>query len=342
MFSSRQFIYDVYDIPSTWILETYLKLPYTLQGQTVKIKSIFNAKDTCPSLSLYYNKAYDRYSFKCFSSGNSGSAVTIMMELWKTDFARTSQRLIQEYTEYVKKGEKNVKRKIEAVENQIVDIKIRYWTNRDAKFWSNFNISSSILKEYNVKPLESYTLNKVNQSGTILKTYSFDNLRWAYGYFKKDGGLYKIYNPYNKEGKFFNINNEYIQGTDQLELGNDTLCIASSLKDIMTLRSINLKGLDYLAPGSENTLFNKDYLEDLFENREYRRAFTLFDNDDAGKKGMSTYKAEYGFGICLIPAENDVSEIMRVRRYNEAVRTIVPYINNTVEKIYKVKFNIKS
>ena len=71
MFSSSSYLHDINDIPSEWILENYLDLPYKLTGQSVKLKSIFNIADKDPSMVIYYNSAKKKYVFKDFSSDSS-------------------------------------------------------------------------------------------------------------------------------------------------------------------------------------------------------------------------------------------------------------------------------
>ena len=77
MFSSEEYLENINDIPTTWILEHYLNLPYKLTGQTVKIKSLFNVKDKDPSLVFYW--WHDRYVFKDFSSGQKGSVIHLSL-----------------------------------------------------------------------------------------------------------------------------------------------------------------------------------------------------------------------------------------------------------------------
>ena len=80
MFSSKNFIHNVYQVPSTWIFETYLGLAEPLSGQRVRMNSIFNPADKNPSMFLYYDRDNDVYKYKCFSTGKGGSAIDIIME----------------------------------------------------------------------------------------------------------------------------------------------------------------------------------------------------------------------------------------------------------------------
>ena len=73
-----------------------------------------------------------------------------------------------------------------------------------------------------------------------------------YGYFDKDGKVYKIYQPSQKKYKFIKIN-AHLQGFDQLEYNQPYLVICSSLKDAMCLSQFNYN-LEVIAPDSENTV----------------------------------------------------------------------------------------
>ena len=104
MFSVRNFIDNVNDIPSVWIFETYLGLKSPLTGQSVRTHSIFNPNDRNPSMYLYYNRDAGCYRYKCFSTGKSGSAVDLMMHVWNLSFIETAQRIIDDYKNYTKQG----------------------------------------------------------------------------------------------------------------------------------------------------------------------------------------------------------------------------------------------
>ena len=62
MISIKNLIIDYKDIPETWIFEHYCKLNRKLIGQDEKIKSMFNSKDTVPSMCIYFNKSIGKYA----------------------------------------------------------------------------------------------------------------------------------------------------------------------------------------------------------------------------------------------------------------------------------------
>jgi hypothetical protein len=333
MFSSN-YVYNVNDIPTTWILETYLDLPYKLSGQSIKIKSLFNAADKDPSMVFYWR---DKYVFKDFSSGKSGGTIDAMMGLFKMNFQNTANKIINDYKIYLDKGNSaDIEISVEPFHWTGTGIKVRSWNTMDVKFWwKQHNAGSDLLTQYNIKPIETYTLNKVLKSGDVVESYQIGPAQLIYGYFKNDGTLYKIYRPKLKKGKFISLDNNYIQGLEQLSGEVDTLVIAASMKDLLVLKSLKLK-IDILAPPSENTLLSEGLMEDLKER--YDNIVALLDPDEAGKKAMEKYKEQHGVGICYIPYKDDgdISEVMKLEGKSETLMKVVPALSRAIEK-YKLQ-----
>ena len=201
------------------------------------------------------------------------------------------------------------------------DYEIRYWNNFDAKYWSEFNINSSTLKNYNVSPLEFFTMEKELIDGSI-KTIKF-NKTYTYGYFREDGELYKIYMPKNIDKKFIKVQ-DYLQGTDQLQYDKKYLIITSSLKDLIVFRQLGIGNIEAIAPDSENTVVPKNLLNKITSN--YTKTFVLFDNDQPGINSMKKYQEMYGFDYIILDMEKDLSD--SVKKYGiEKVRgTLLPLL----------------
>tara|TARA_Y100000389_G_scaffold175372_1_gene186081 strand:+ start:523 stop:1554 length:1032 start_codon:yes stop_codon:yes gene_type:complete len=330
MFSSEEYLENINDIPTTWILEHYLNLPYKLTGQTVKIKSLFNVKDKDPSLVFYW--WHDRYVFKDFSSGQKGSVIHAMMAMFNKNFLQTSEQIKKDY--FKAKREGNVdKVKIEVHEYKWIadNIKIRRWNTLDAKYWTQYNINSNLLEEYCVKPLLGYDLIK-EQDGLEVESFTNDVPKYVYGYFKKeDDTLYKIYRPFWKNRKFMTLDPNYIQGTEQLTKSKKFLIIASSMKDMLVLKSMNLKA-DVIAPNSENSMVPERLMNNYLDT--YEAVVTLFDPDDAGIKAMKEYENKYQIPFCYIPFKNngDLADMMKEKGRDYTLEMVIPVINRAVEK----------
>jgi hypothetical protein len=206
----------------------------------------------------------------------------------------------------------------------VISHKIRNWNTLDRDFWVKYNIGLKLLKQYNVFPLEEYIMEKKEDEN--IHSMKISN-HYIYGYFKKDGSLYKIYQPKNLRVKFVKIKS-YTQGSEQLE-NHSKLLITSSLKDIMAIKSLNLK-IDCIAPDSENTIIS------ISEMNEYIKKYNgkvsvLFDNDKEGIKAMYKYKEIYNINSFLFTLSKDVSDGLKEYGVNKVLYTLIPPLQRCFE-----------
>ena len=331
MFSSEVYITNVHEVPTQWILQEYLELGYKLVGQTIKVKSFFNPKDKDPSLAFYWKN--NKYVFKCFSTGNSGGTIDAMMVLFNMDFSSTAQKILDDYKTFLTKGGGIDEIDLDIIEHEwcASDIKIRKWNTYDAKFYTSINVTSDSLSKHFIKPIETYVLSKVEkESRGVLESFSIGPAQHIYGYFKEDGTLYKVYRPFRKKGKFITLDSSYIQGEEQLE-GHDFLIIASSMKDLLVLKSLGLKA-DIIAPGSENTKLTPEKIEEY--KKSYKAIVTLFDPDAAGIKAMKEYLEDFGIPFCYLPYKDDkdLADMIKYEKYNYTLQRVVPTLNKALAK----------
>jgi hypothetical protein len=324
MLSTKNVIIDYTDVPVTWIFETYCKLNNPLTGQNEKMKSLFNVNDKTPSMYVYFDPIQKIYKYKDFSTNKSGHGINLVMELFKINFADAANKIITEYKDYLKNNKEYKQSEFkECPKFKIGNYTVRSWNKTDADFWLTYNIGTTILNKYNVKPLENYTLEK-NDDGSVLETVTISN-GYSYGYFKNDGSLYKIYQPKSSK-KFLKINS-YIQGSDQLE-NHHNLLITSSLKDVMSIKSLKLN-FDCIAPDSENTMISKEVIKDLI--KKYKNISVMFDNDEAGINAMKKYKELYDFNVFLLPLSKDLSDSIKDYGFKKVFYTFVPLINKSFD-----------
>lgn len=306
MISTKFLVQTWQEIPETWIFQYYCKLDQKLEGQDVRIRSMFNQKERTPSMYIFYSKEQNRYKFKDFSTGKSGDAMKLVQELFNETFSKTCMRVIKTYNDYVLLNN--------GVEHKITDFKVksrykvtehaeRQWTVADQNYWSDYSLPSKILEHYNIRPLEYYKMSKDDD----MEPQSLEiRGQFIYGFFQKDGTLYKIYQPKNRQYKFIKVK-DYRQGTDQLT-GKKYLVICSSLKDGMVIRML-CKNVDVIVPDSENTLIKE---HEMFEYmRKYQHVFTMFDNDKAGIEAMKKYKNTYGVDFLYLPIEKDIADAVK-------------------------------
>ena len=325
MFNTKNIVLDERNIPSTWVFQYYLNLPEQLTGQNIKIKSIFNPNDKTPSFCIYVNETIMQYKFKDFSTGKNGNKVDLVKSIFNIEYPEASRKIVKDYNMFVKtNGVQKIDFKPES--KWVINyIKERSWTITDKKYWLSFRIGKTILDEFNVKPIEYYTLVKENSN-------KVENLRcgskWCYGYFDKNGEVYKIYQPFSKKYKFYKAKS-YLQGIDQLKFNKPYLVICSSLKDALCLKGMGYN-VEVLAPDSENTIIKPHIIEHL--KKKYKKVITLFDNDQAGLEAIEKYKNLYGLHGCVLSMSKDISDAIKNYGLNEVHAILKPLLKQTLSK----------
>jgi len=303
----KKHVFFIEDVPSNWIFEHYLSLTEKLIGQSIKILSVFK-KERTPSMCIYLNEK-NEYAFKDFSSSKGGNGVALVAELYGLTYANAAIKIKSDYENYINNEDVIIERIdvdiIPQSRYKVTDYKLRSWTNADAAYWTQFGISSDILNDYNVRPLEYYTMTREDSKGSkeeikIIKP-------GIYGYFTNQNVLYKIYQPNQKNKKFIKVSS-YIQGSDQIK-HKKYLMICSSLKDAMTLVALKFNTIDVVAPDSENTMIPKEILQIYLES--YDKVFTLLDDDVAGIKSMTRYEEEYGIKGIHLQMSKDLSDSVK-------------------------------
>ncbi len=312
-----------FPIPSNRIMERILNLEEALEGQSVKIKSIFNKADNDPSMILFFSDDEQIYRFKDFSSGNYGDAVDIVLELYNLSDRQNGYRQILELF----KNDTEIPKYINTASKEIREVNkytIRKWTNADAAFWKQFGIGGSFLKNYNIKPLGEYTI-------TITKEDGVEEMNFAqnmcYGYFNNAGELCKIYQPTRKIAKFLKLR-EYTQGEEQLTYKARCLIIASSLKDIGAFKALKFNQIEMVAPDSENVTITQAQIDKY--RQEYEFVFTLFDNDIAGMKAMKHYKDLYNISYIYFNVEKDIAECVKQHGVASTKVFLIPILKNAI------------
>ena len=325
MLSTKNLITTDVQIPSTWVFEYYLDLPEKLAGQDVKIKSIFNPSERTPSMCIFMDKKSGDYKYKDFSSGKYGSKIDLVKEIHDSvnSYSEAIFKIIEDFNSYVMKHGTYEQADFKEYSRYKVDFtKSRGWNKNDRDFWLQFGIGTTILFEYNVKPLEYYKMSK--EENGELKNIKIRGPK-IYGYFDKNGAIYKIYQPLQKKHKFIKVAH-HIQGLDQLKYDQPYLIICSSLKDIMTLRHFSYNA-EYIAPDSENTIIKPYIIENL--QKKYKKIITLFDNDKAGKEAIINYKKLYNIFGTYLNISKDISDAVRdhgFKKTHENLKTALRYI----------------
>lgn len=296
---------SINEVPREWVFEHYLELSEKLTGQDVKMKSIFNANDKKPSLFVFYSTTKRKYLFKDFSTDRSGDGTELVKEMFQlATRGEAAHKIINDYSDFVLNNGDQYKERIFKIQQRykVTSATPRNWTKLDQIFWSKFKIGSDLLSFYNVQPISNYILTRDDGRELLISH------QMIYGYFRKDGTLYKIYQPKSKENKFVKIH-DYIQGMDQLTFDKPYLVICSSLKDVLAFQKLGFKNAEAIAPDSENVIIPEHIITSL--KKKYQGICTLLDNDAAGIKAMRKYQELYEIPYAHLNLEKDLSDSIR-------------------------------
>lgn len=316
MISTKGFI-DIKDVPVTWVFEYYGNLSEKLAGQDVRIKSLFNSNDKTPSMFIYLKKDKGVYYYKDFSSNNGGDFIDFVQKLFELpDRFTAMQKITTDYSKHKPADTFTIQTFRPVAKFKVDSCVLRNWNTNDAKYWEQYEISSKMLEYYNIKPIEEYVMFK--EEDDLYKSITVKS-SILYGYFNKEGELCKIYQPTNTKKKFLKIK-DYIQGSDQITKG-DNLFIASSMKDGICLKKM-FPGFDFIAPDSENSMINKEFVNNL----EYNNIYIIFDNDDAGKNSTQRYCSIFPkLKPIYLQVEKDVADAVKVHG-SAKIKNILQYL----------------
>lgn len=329
MLSTKNVVANVNDVPIEWVFENYLQLNEKLTGQGINMKSPFST-DFRPSLYVYVSEFSNKYKFKDFSTGKNGDGVSLVQSLFEYPTrGRAAGKILYDYAEYCKKSPEDYsKREFKIVKRfAIIEHSVRCWTTPDKKFWSQFGIGTTLLNHYNVKPILEYRLAR-EENGNLV-TIPIKG-RCVYGYFRADGTLYKIYQPYSTTNKFLKVT-DYIQGTDQLTMSVPYLVLCSSLKDVMGFKALGYTKAEAVAPDSENSLIPAHIISSYLH--KYKAVCTLFDNDNAGKLSMARYYEHFKLSSVLLPMSKDLTDSIRDFTIPKVRQELTPLLRTALKII---------
>lgn len=325
MFSTKNFVLEGSDVPSTWIFEYYLNLSEPLTGQDVKIKSIFNPSERTPSFCIYVDKTIMQYKFKDFSTGKNGNKVDLVKLLFEIEYAEAMQKIVADYNKYVKTPEYKTQDIKPEPKWKVDFVKVKGWSIVDQKYWLSYRIGKTMLEQYNVKPVDYFNL--IKTKGSNVQSLRVGN-SMCFGYFDKEGKPFKFYQPRSKTHKFFKVKN-YLQGLDQLKYNKPYLIICSSLKDAMCLKGMGYN-IEVIAPDSENTMIKPHIIEYL--KKKYKKIITLFDNDQAGRQAIDRYAKAYNIQGCALTICKDISDAMKTHGFDKVHAMLRPLLKETLKK----------
>jgi hypothetical protein len=146
---------------------------------------------------------------------------------------------------------------------------------------------------------------------------------YIYGYFKKDGTLYKIYQPMVRDNKFIKVC-DHIQGLDQLTMSVPYLVICSSLKDVMGFVALGYANAEAIAPDSENCMMPAHIMTMLL--LKYKKVVILFDNDQGGLISAKKYLEKYAIPYVILEMSKDLTDSIKDHNINRVREVLTPAI----------------
>lgn len=267
-------------------------------------------EDNKPSFAL---QLYDgRVLYKDFATGESGNIVQLLSKMWHCDNYTTCCKILDSFKasdiQLIKKNYNKTK-----ITHSDIKITQKTWSTKDINYWKQYNIPQRWLTFADVVPISHFFINDI--------PYIADSLAFAYKHLKEDKYLYKIYQPLNKNNKWYsNYDNSVISLYDKLPESGNHLIICSSLKDSLCVWSNT--GIPCIALQSEvvNIPDKVLSLKDKFTNM-----YILYDNDKTGLKQGEKLAREYELINIVLPefkGGKDISDMMKVQGFDCTINFI--------------------
>lgn len=287
-----------------------------------KVGMIYNSpfrKDKNPSFGCYYSRTTKQLMFKDHGTGDCGNVVKFVSLLTGlTNYSDILNNIVNKLkiTNDMQLG--SSKQYIPSKETVIGVIRQNF-TDIDINYWTQFHISLSTLKKFNVDSIKYYLNN-----GIVKGIYKDNNPMYAYKVYNH----FKIYRPladkYTKWRSNLNIND--VQGFKQLPKTGDTLIITKSLKDVMCLYEM---GINAVSPNSESSWLPDKALESIL--KRFKTVLICFDRDVAGMKNMRKLSLKTGLNCIIMPkrfSAKDISDAIKVNGFD----IVKKYIYEEIEK----------
>lgn len=249
-------------------------------------------KDVHPSWSIYKNKK-GIIVYRDFATGESGNVVSLVQKLYDLKFPEALKKIwkdvIVNKSVSWRKATDKLETKLAKESGNLIEIKKKNFTKLDIDYWEEYGISKDTLKHYNVYPISTFWVNKLQSFN-----YSKEEPMYAYCIYDK----YKIYRPLSKRiYKWRNNCTSFdVQGLEQLVDKSDLLIITKSLKDVMVLYEL---GYHAIAPQSELSSIPKIIMDHL--KLRFKDIIIIFDYDEGGIQGAKKLSEKYSIPYKFIP-----------------------------------------
>ena len=281
-------------IPSYEIFKFYLHRDLPL-GKP--IKSPMRGDDIHPSFSLYqYPKNPNIVLYKDFGTGECGNAIQFVSKLFNIPIMDAISIILKDISIRDNPGymiETETKNPV------VIKIKSRNWEKYDLEYWKIYGVSLPTLELFDCRPVLYYFMNE--------RIFKGDKYSYAFPEYKDERLTYKIYQPFNaKEFKFINNHPSSVhQGYRLLPETFEVLLITKSYKDVMCLHDV-FKMISVGVQGEYVVM--KPQVVDEYKTR-FKRVYTLFDNDSAGRRLAGIYENLFEIRPLFIPDKYQAKDI---------------------------------
>ncbi|MGM9532357.1 toprim domain-containing protein, partial [Intestinibacter sp.] len=287
-----------------------------------KVGMIYNSpfrKDKNPSFGCYYSRTTKQLMFKDHGTGDCGNIVKfVSLYTGLTNYSDILNNIVNKLniTNNTQLG--SSKQYIPSKET-VIGVVRQDFTKIDTDYWSQFHISLSTLKKFNVSSIKYYLSN-----GVVKGIYKNDNPMYAYKVYNH----FKIYRPLaDKYTKWRNnLTENDIQGFKQLPKSGETIIITKSLKDVMCLYEM---GIPAISPSSESSWISDKALNNIL--KRFKTILICFDRDVAGIKNIRKISLKTGLNCIIMPkrfSAKDISDAIKVNGFD----IVKEYIYNEIDK----------
>lgn len=268
--------------------------------------------DKKPSMGLYSRDGIHIY-YTDFATGDKGSIIDLLSQLWNTSYNETWEKIIRE----IKNTNVNIQKinscitKVDIIDKTKtkIQVKVREWKKYDIEYWESYGITKDWLQFANVYPISHIIFYKENKEPI---TMAADKLAYVFVEFKEGRTTYKIYQPLDTKGfKWLSTHDRSVISlwTKVPEYG-EQLIICSSLKDALCLWSNT--GIPAISPQGEGYTMSDTAVAEL--KRRYKDVCIFYDSDTPGRIDSERLAKQTGFRNILLPEfpeGKDVSDLYK-------------------------------
>jgi hypothetical protein len=280
------------------IFERYLKLPVSYKRtyrNPLRIDKDGSCKFFKSKAGILYFKDWSWRSFDCFS---------FVAQYYLIEFKQAIYKICNDFNlADITIQTKQLAEITHVVKPVVFSFDIKKFDKFTLQYWKQYLnwITEKDLNQYGI-----YVLYRYYKDGE-LKYTNYNEQRYLYilGEFK-----YQMYAPNSKEFKFLTTGTKVI-GLKSIDYSQKYVVITKSVKDWFLSR---LMGINSIGVLSEGAILDVDVIISI---NKFEIAFTLFDNDWAGRKASTRFKKDYNTIPLIFPAdlEKDLSD--NLKKYGE-------------------------